>query len=75
MAGPFYNGPLHNQDFLNILLHRVATASKNQFGTLERMIGMVGLISEEVVGSLFYYSLAHLSSTLHCNTPSKDAIQ
>ena len=73
IGGPFYNGPIHKKEFIDVLLHLISKATKEQYGTLDRMVGMAGLISEEL-DVPFYHSLPALSNVMHCTTPPIDAI-
>ena len=69
LGGPIWSEPIHNQEFAQKVLNKV---KKNpaEYKTSERMIGMLTLISEELGNSPLYYTLDHLSSIVHCTTPS-----
>jgi len=73
IGGPFYGASMHHRVFIDTLLFNLAHASSKQYGTYDRMIGMVSLISEEL-DLPFYYNLPTLSNTLHCVLPPMDDI-
>lgn len=70
VGGPFYSSPLHDKTFVQRMLELVRSPDGNKFGTKDRMLGMLTVISEELDDIPFSYSLSHLTQTLHCaNVP------
>ncbi|KAI8902645.1 N2,N2-dimethylguanosine tRNA methyltransferase-domain-containing protein [Globomyces pollinis-pini] len=66
IAGPFYSGYLHNEEFLARMSGHLA---KNQhYGTWERMSGFVTMLSEELPNP-FYHVLSRACAVLHCRSP------
>lgn len=64
MGGPIWNGPIHDQNFVNkMLLSKVI----NDLGTSKRLTGLLSLIREEL-DVPFYYNTAKLSSALQVST-------
>ena len=66
IGGPLWNAPLHNNEFIL----KVVEAAKGlkHLGTLNRIIGMMTVASEELHVP-FFYSLSELSNIMHCITP------
>lgn len=83
IAGPTYNGPLHDKEFVKGMIKHVKD-NKGKYGTEDRMVGMLSVIDEvklyftgflkscffKELDTPFYYNISTLSSTLHCETPS-----
>ncbi|XP_075404009.1 tRNA (guanine(26)-N(2))-dimethyltransferase isoform X1 [Tenrec ecaudatus] len=69
LGGPIWAEPLHDLDFVSRVLQAV-TANPGRFHTSERIRGVLSVITEELPDVPLYYTLDHLSSTIHCNTPS-----
>ena len=57
-----------------MILRVVANSSKNQFGSYDRMVGMLSVISEEIPDIPFYYSIPTLNNVLHCNAAPQEII-
>lgn len=68
IAGPFYSDSLHNRVFVLKMMHHVANHEK-QYGTWERMAGMISVISEELSDCPFYFVLPKMCNVIHCQTP------
>eukprot|EP01080_Neovahlkampfia_damariscottae_P004843 gene4843-8428_t len=68
MAGPFYNQPIHNQDFVKQVIKH-AEENKDKFSTHKRIIGMMSVISEEVKDQPLFYDLPSLCQTIRSKTP------
>jgi tRNA (guanine26-N2/guanine27-N2)-dimethyltransferase len=64
IGGPFYSDPIHNQEFVGKMLNRVIYNTE-AFGTWERMVGMLVMISEEN-SEMFYYVVPRMCGILHC---------
>lgn len=62
VAGPMYAGPLHNQDFINKILHLNEKSDTKVYKTSERIKGMLTLAQSELNTVPFFYNLNHLSS-------------
>lgn len=69
IGGPIWADPLHDAPFVGRLLEALER-SPGRFRTEERMLGVLSVITEELPDVPLYYTLAGLSSTLRCNTPS-----
>ncbi|KAI7884382.1 N2,N2-dimethylguanosine tRNA methyltransferase [Lichtheimia hyalospora FSU 10163] len=67
VGGPAWGAALHDQDFVKKMLEHVK-ANESNYGTHQRMKGMLTVISEEVDAPL-YWTIQRLTGTLHCNSP------
>ena len=74
IAGPFYNGQIHDANFLDIILRIAAKSSSKEFATHDRMVGMLSVISEELSDIPFYYCIPTLNNVLHCNAPPQEIV-
>ncbi|EAU88621.2 tRNA (guanine-N2-)-methyltransferase [Coprinopsis cinerea okayama7 len=70
VAGPMWNGPLHDSEFVGKVLEHLESHT-DHYGTAPRMKGMLTVAKEELE-SLFYFTPATVSSFFHCQTPSLD---
>ncbi|EMR10636.1 N2,N2-dimethylguanosine tRNA methyltransferase [Pneumocystis murina B123] len=68
ISGPMWSGPLHDKEFVKNVLNILESESIDIYETLPRMKRMLSIIEDELVNP-FYYSPAHLSKILHCQTP------
>ncbi|KAJ3178922.1 RNA methyltransferase tRNA(m5U54)methyltransferase [Geranomyces variabilis] len=69
IGGPFYNGPIHDPEFVARMLQEVKSAEhSNKYGTRTRMLGMLTVVAEELPMP-FYYDCAALSQTVKSNCP------
>ncbi|KAI8818492.1 N2,N2-dimethylguanosine tRNA methyltransferase-domain-containing protein [Fimicolochytrium jonesii] len=68
IGGPFYNGPLHNREFLLRMLKEVQSAPDAKYGTKPRMLGMLTVASEELPLP-FYYEVSVLASVVRSTSP------
>jgi len=68
IAGPYWGAPIHDMEFTNKVLSSVKKFS-SKFGTSERIIGILSMITEELVDVPFYYISDELSSILRCDAP------
>ncbi|KAJ3134464.1 tRNA methyltransferase 1 [Geranomyces variabilis] len=69
IGGPFYNGPIHDPEFVARMLQEVKSSEhSNKFGTRTRMLGMLTVVAEELP-TPFYYDCAALSQTVKSNCP------
>ncbi|KAJ1657864.1 RNA methyltransferase tRNA(m5U54)methyltransferase [Dispira simplex] len=69
LGGPAWLSPIHDPTFVERMYQLVkATEGTKTFGTRTRMLGMIKVISEELPLP-FFYTLAALSGTIHCNSP------
>uniref|UniRef100_A0A4W4HAA6 tRNA (guanine(26)-N(2))-dimethyltransferase n=1 Tax=Electrophorus electricus TaxID=8005 RepID=A0A4W4HAA6_ELEEL len=69
LGGPIWAEPIHNMEFVQKVLAAVS-GNPSRFGTSKRIEGILSMITEELEDVPLYSTLDHLSSTLHCNTPS-----
>ncbi|XP_064416750.1 tRNA (guanine(26)-N(2))-dimethyltransferase [Latimeria chalumnae] len=69
LGGPVWAEPIHNLDFVHKVLSAVENNPK-RFNTSSRILGMLSMVTEELPDVPLYYTLDHLSSVIHCNTPS-----
>ena len=69
IAGPLYSNPIHDQLFVKKMMFHVAHHEK-QYGTWERMAGMLAVISEELHDYPLYFVLPKMCNVIHCQTPS-----
>ncbi|KAH6918541.1 guanine-N2--methyltransferase [Coprinopsis sp. MPI-PUGE-AT-0042] len=72
VAGPMWNGPLHDPEFVGKILEHLE-ANKDHYGTAPRMKGMLTVAKEEV-DTLFYFVPPTVASFFHCQTPSLDNV-
>ena len=68
LAGPFYSQPIQDPSFVARMTHHL-TLHGDQYGTFERMAGMLTVISEELPLP-FYYVLSHICGVVHCTSPT-----
>ncbi|KAL0083090.1 N2,N2-dimethylguanosine tRNA methyltransferase [Phycomyces blakesleeanus] len=66
VGGPAWAGPLHDKDFVERMLGHIDT-NRTNYGTNQRMTGMLTVIQEEIEDP-FYWTLARLCGTMHCNS-------
>lgn len=49
MGGPFYTGPLHDEEFVKRLVHSLnQPEASTLYGTHSRMLGMMTVVSEVI---------------------------
>ena len=70
IAGPFYSAPIHNETFLLQMIRHLGTDGKEQYGTWERMAGMVVVMQEELEDCPLYLVLPKMCNVIHSSTPS-----
>lgn len=68
LGGPYWNGPLHCKSFIDALLVQLSNDSGNNFGTVDRIKGMLTVAKEELEIP-FYFPLSLVANVLHCNVP------
>ncbi|XP_063062157.1 tRNA (guanine(26)-N(2))-dimethyltransferase isoform X2 [Engraulis encrasicolus] len=68
LGGPLWAEPLHDVGFVRRVLDAVS-GNPTRFGTAKRIEGVLSMVTEELPDVPLYYTLDHLSSTVHCNTP------
>lgn len=68
MGGPMWAEPIHDAVFVQKVLSAVS-GNPSRFGTSKRIEGMLSMVTEELEDVPLYYTVDHLSSTIHCNTP------
>ncbi|KAL2086869.1 hypothetical protein ACEWY4_017928 [Coilia grayii] len=68
LGGPLWAEALHDVGFVQRVLSAVS-GNPSRFGTAKRIEGILSMVTEELPDVPLYYTLDHLSSTVHCNTP------
>ncbi|KAG0943063.1 hypothetical protein G6F32_007820 [Rhizopus arrhizus] len=66
IGGPAWGANIHDEEFVTKMLQHVKENEEN-YGTSARMKGMLTVIKEEVK-TPFYWTLAGLCGTIHCNS-------
>ncbi|KAI8973272.1 N2,N2-dimethylguanosine tRNA methyltransferase [Mycotypha africana] len=66
IGGPAWGAKIHNNEFVKKMLQHV-NDNKDCYGTSARMKGMLSVIKEEI-DVPFYWTLARLCGTIHCNS-------
>ncbi|KAG1459556.1 hypothetical protein G6F56_006138 [Rhizopus delemar] len=66
IGGPAWGTQIHNQEFVTKMLQHVKD-NEESYGTSTRMKGMLTVIKEEIE-TPFYWTLARLCGTVHCNS-------
>lgn len=69
LGGPIWSAPIHDVSFMTKVIQTVQR-NPEKFGTAERIIGMLNVMSEELQDVPLYYVMDGLCSTLHCTSPS-----
>ena len=64
MGGPYWIAPIHDRKFVRKILANLELVEEHdkKFGTLDRMIGMLTVVEEELEDCPFFYSKDRLSS-------------
>ncbi|KAK9366775.1 N2,N2-dimethylguanosine tRNA methyltransferase-domain-containing protein [Lipomyces kononenkoae] len=68
LGGPMWAGPLHNKDFIDRVQKIAETLDPEIYKTIPRINGMLTLAKEEL-DDPFYFTAAHVSSTMRCSCP------
>ncbi|KAK9239624.1 N2,N2-dimethylguanosine tRNA methyltransferase-domain-containing protein [Lipomyces kononenkoae] len=68
LGGPMWAGPLHNKDFIDRIQKIADTLDQEIYKTIPRIKGMLTLAKEEL-DDPFYFTAAHVSSTMRCSCP------
>lgn len=69
VAGPMYNGKLHNKDFISKVLELNKDASDEIYKTRKRIEGMLTLAQNELDDAQFYFKPERVSSIIKCQVP------
>uniref|UniRef100_A0A672TA08 tRNA (guanine(26)-N(2))-dimethyltransferase n=1 Tax=Sinocyclocheilus grahami TaxID=75366 RepID=A0A672TA08_SINGR len=69
LGGPIWAEPIHDITFVQKVLSAIS-GNPTRFRTSKRIEGVLSMVTEELQDIPLYYVLDHLSSTVHCNTPS-----
>ncbi|KAI3643786.1 hypothetical protein MP228_009950 [Amoeboaphelidium protococcarum] len=70
IGGPVYSGPIHNQEFVRALVdHLNQESSSALYGTYERMLGMISVISEELPDVPLFYTVDKLCQAVRVSCP------
>ena len=75
IGGPIWSDPLYDTDFVKRVLRRVEGESLSYLGTLERIKGLLSMITEELRDVPFYYIMDHLFSLVHSTVPSMNQMR
>jgi len=73
-GGPLWAYAIHDQTFVNRVLERVQL-NRTKFGTSDRMIGMLTLVSEELPDVPLYYIPDQLCAVIHCAVPKATTLR
>lgn len=74
VAGPMYNGPLHNKEFVSKILDiNKSILDEETYKTKKRIEGMLTVALNEL-DSQFYFNPQKLSSVLKCQAPSTKVV-
>jgi tRNA (guanine26-N2/guanine27-N2)-dimethyltransferase len=68
-GGPIWRDPIHNVEFVKGLLKEVKV-NKKDFGTADRITGLLTLIEEELQDVPLFHVVDDMCATLHCTSPS-----
>ena len=75
MGGPFWIAPIHDKSFVQKVLETLEPSNVEssdsyvkRFGTVDRMIGMLTVVEEELEDVPFYYSQDRLCSMVKLNS-------
>ncbi|KAK9243211.1 N2,N2-dimethylguanosine tRNA methyltransferase-domain-containing protein [Lipomyces tetrasporus] len=68
LGGPMWAGPLHNKDFISRIQKIAETLDADIYKSIARIKGMLTLAKEEL-DDPFYFTAAHVSSTMRCSCP------
>ena len=68
VGGPLWADPIHDQDFLQRVLDS-AEQAQGDFGTGDRVVGMLSMMLEEIADVPLYYITDGLCKVLHCTPP------
>ena len=75
MGGPFWIAPIHERSFVQKILQSLEPSNIDSpsnyvktFGTLDRMVGMLTVVEEELEDAPFYYSQDRLCSLAKLNS-------
>ncbi|TKR60266.1 hypothetical protein L596_027541 [Steinernema carpocapsae] len=67
LGGPIYSAPIHDVGFVRRLLKRVKeTPDEERFGTHDRLMGMLSVMSEELPDVPLYYEHDQLMNVVKC---------
>lgn len=64
MGGPIWSAPIHDAEFVSALIETVQLEPFSSLGTLNRLIGMLTVIEEELHDIPLYYAVEKLCSVL-----------
>lgn len=64
MGGPIWSAPIHDSEFLALLMTTIQTESLKTLQTYPRIIGMLSVIEEELHDVPLYYAIGKMCSVL-----------
>ena len=74
MGGPVWNQPLHDTDFVAQVIKRVSESTKPP-ATKARILGMLGVVVEELPDVPLYYVLDNMCNVVHCLPPKMTMVR
>ncbi|KAK3307492.1 N2,N2-dimethylguanosine tRNA methyltransferase-domain-containing protein [Chaetomium strumarium] len=76
LAGPMYAGRIHSAEFIKSVIAEVEEASKEVYGTKDRMRGTLTEAQAAAIDPYpFYFHPAQVSGILHCASPPENALR
>ncbi|XP_067829075.1 tRNA (guanine(26)-N(2))-dimethyltransferase isoform X2 [Heptranchias perlo] len=69
LGGPIWAEQIHDPGFTQRVLESVGH-NPQRFKTSDRILGMLSMVTEELPDCPLYHTMDHLSSVIHCSTPS-----
>ncbi|XP_051897844.1 tRNA (guanine(26)-N(2))-dimethyltransferase [Pristis pectinata] len=69
LGGPIWAEQIHDQGFIKKVLESVEQTPQ-RFKTSDRILGVLSMVTEELPDCPLYHTMDHLSSVIHCSTPS-----
>lgn len=64
MGGPIWSAPIHDSEFLELLMTTIQSDSLKTLETHPRIIGMLSVIQEELPDVPLYYAIGKMCSIL-----------
>lgn len=64
MGGPIWSAPIHDSEFLSLLMTTIQTESLKTLQTHPRIVGMLSVIQEELHDVPLYYAIGKMCSIL-----------
>lgn len=64
MGGPIWSAPIHDTEFLDLLMNTIQKQPLKELGTYARINGMLSVIQEELHDVPLYYAIGKMCSIL-----------